>query len=202
MMPFAGPKAQNLVEKRAQLKASKAAEKAAAERRDSSKVFMQPITTTRYLQNVLSLEEVSAWLLLVSSYKARHTPQDFGNNFMRFLPLKCLGACCNLQDSFRLSNGWRSKELMLLQQEASTSARSPAYFASPPEGTTFAATAFDELRLCKPLLKACSSLGYQKPTPIQVDPVSHPGSSRYEGLLWCRADAQLRESERNSDDKL
>ncbi|KAH9307942.1 hypothetical protein KI387_035853, partial [Taxus chinensis] len=44
---------------------------------------------------------------------------------------------------------------------------SGGFFASS-EGTSFSADSFAELNLSRPLLRACESLGYQKPTPIQA----------------------------------
>lgn len=43
----------------------------------------------------------------------------------------------------------------------------PAFFASS-EGVSFHANSFMELNLSRPLLRACESLGYHKPTPIQA----------------------------------
>ncbi|XP_057864908.2 DEAD-box ATP-dependent RNA helicase 28 isoform X1 [Cryptomeria japonica] len=44
---------------------------------------------------------------------------------------------------------------------------SNGFFASS-EGASFSANSFVELNLSRPLLRACESLGYQKPTPIQA----------------------------------
>jgi hypothetical protein len=43
-----------------------------------------------------------------------------------------------------------------------------AFFAQTPDGTRFAAGSFADLHLSRPLLRACSALGYGAPTPIQV----------------------------------
>ena len=43
-----------------------------------------------------------------------------------------------------------------------------ALFDAAPAGTAFSAASFESLRLSRPLLKACSALGYARPTPIQV----------------------------------
>ena len=45
-----------------------------------------------------------------------------------------------------------------------------AFFAQTPDGTRFAAGSFADLHLSRPLLRACSALGYGAPTPIQVLP--------------------------------
>ena len=42
------------------------------------------------------------------------------------------------------------------------------FFAQTPEGTTFSASSFTDLNLSRPLIKACSALGYTMPTPIQA----------------------------------
>lgn len=42
------------------------------------------------------------------------------------------------------------------------------YFSSAPEGTNFSAQGFTDLNLSRPLVKACTSLGYTTPTPIQA----------------------------------
>ena len=42
------------------------------------------------------------------------------------------------------------------------------FFAQTPDGTRFAARAFTELHLSRPLVKSCTALGFSKPTPIQV----------------------------------
>lgn len=42
------------------------------------------------------------------------------------------------------------------------------YFDSTPKETKFSATSFGDLNLSRPLVRACSSLGYTKPTPIQA----------------------------------
>lgn len=44
----------------------------------------------------------------------------------------------------------------------------PAFYAQTPDGTRFSAGAFSDLHLSRPLLKACTALGYAHPTPIQV----------------------------------
>ncbi|XP_043712641.1 DEAD-box ATP-dependent RNA helicase 28 [Telopea speciosissima] len=41
-------------------------------------------------------------------------------------------------------------------------------FFAPSDGTSFHANSFMELNLSRPLLRACETLGYQKPTPIQA----------------------------------
>lgn len=48
------------------------------------------------------------------------------------------------------------------------SAGASASFAPAPRGTAFSAASFAALQLSRPLLKACSALGYSRPTPIQV----------------------------------
>ena len=53
-------------------------------------------------------------------------------------------------------------------QEAGPSGEGHGYFAQTPEGTQFSAPSFGDLNLSRPLVKACTALGYQKPTPIQV----------------------------------
>ena len=45
----------------------------------------------------------------------------------------------------------------------------PAFYAQTPDGTRFSAGSFSDLHLSRPLLKACTALGYTNPTPIQVD---------------------------------
>jgi len=50
---------------------------------------------------------------------------------------------------------------------ASDKKGSTGFFASA-EGASFSANSFVELNLSRPLLRACESLGYKKPTPIQV----------------------------------
>ena len=45
---------------------------------------------------------------------------------------------------------------------------SGGFFAQTPEGTTFSASSFTDLNLSRPLIKACSALGYTMPTPIQA----------------------------------
>ncbi|CAA7391397.1 unnamed protein product [Spirodela intermedia] len=45
---------------------------------------------------------------------------------------------------------------------------SPSGFFASSEGASFSANSFLELNLSRPLLRACESLGYQKPTPIQA----------------------------------
>lgn len=41
-------------------------------------------------------------------------------------------------------------------------------FYAPSDQASFHANSFMELNLSRPLLRACESLGYTKPTPIQV----------------------------------
>ena len=41
-------------------------------------------------------------------------------------------------------------------------------FFSTVDGVSFHANSFMELNLSRPLLRACETLGYKKPTPIQV----------------------------------
>ncbi|KAK9787623.1 hypothetical protein WJX73_001953 [Symbiochloris irregularis] len=58
-------------------------------------------------------------------------------------------------------------------QEASTRAQpgmsaDADYFGAAPEGTSFSAQAFSDLQLSRPLLRACSAVGYTQPTPIQA----------------------------------
>ena len=43
-----------------------------------------------------------------------------------------------------------------------------AFYAQTPDGTRFSAGSFSDLHLSRPLLKACTVLGYTSPTPIQV----------------------------------
>lgn len=57
------------------------------------------------------------------------------------------------------------------QRTASGSGRQQGggnFYADTPEGTTYAACSFADLNLSRPLLRACSVLGYTQPTPIQV----------------------------------
>ena len=56
----------------------------------------------------------------------------------------------------------------IVVQEAGPSGEGQGYFAQTPEGTQFSAPSFGDLNLSRPLVKACTALGYQKPTPIQV----------------------------------
>ncbi|EIE22682.1 DEAD-domain-containing protein [Coccomyxa subellipsoidea C-169] len=42
------------------------------------------------------------------------------------------------------------------------------FYAQTPDGTKFSASAFSDLHLSRPLLKACTALGYINPTPIQA----------------------------------
>jgi len=42
------------------------------------------------------------------------------------------------------------------------------FYAQTPEGTTFSASSFSDLNLSRPLIKACTALGYSTPTPIQA----------------------------------
>lgn len=44
----------------------------------------------------------------------------------------------------------------------------PAFFSPTPQGTTFAIKSFADLNLSRPLVRACESLGYTQPTPIQA----------------------------------
>lgn len=46
-------------------------------------------------------------------------------------------------------------------------------FFSTVEGVSFQADSFMELNLSRPLLRACETLGYKKPTPIQVQFLPH-----------------------------
>ena len=50
---------------------------------------------------------------------------------------------------------------------ASVGGDSKSFFA-PSDGASFHANSFLELNLSRPLLRACETLGYTKPTPIQV----------------------------------
>lgn len=49
-----------------------------------------------------------------------------------------------------------------------TSGNDAKSFFSTAEGVTYHANSFLDLHLSRPLLRACESLGYAKPTPIQV----------------------------------
>lgn len=51
---------------------------------------------------------------------------------------------------------------------ASGSQGEAEFYAQTPDGTKFSASAFSDLHLSRPLLKACAALGYTNPTPIQV----------------------------------
>lgn len=42
------------------------------------------------------------------------------------------------------------------------------YFDQAPKDTKYHASSFASLNLSRPLVKACTELGYAKPTPIQV----------------------------------
>ena len=53
----------------------------------------------------------------------------------------------------------------------------PAYFAQTPDGTRFSAQSFADLNLSRPLVKACTALGYSNPTPIQVPDLTMPLSA-------------------------
>lgn len=44
----------------------------------------------------------------------------------------------------------------------------PGFYAQTPDGTTFTAGSFADLHLSRPLLRACTALGYTGPTPIQA----------------------------------
>lgn len=45
---------------------------------------------------------------------------------------------------------------------------SSSFFDSTPKTTTFSASSFGDLNLSRPLIRACESLGYSRPTPIQA----------------------------------
>lgn len=47
-------------------------------------------------------------------------------------------------------------------------------FYSSADGVKFHAESFMELNLSRPLLRACETLGYKKPTPIQVQFIFTP----------------------------
>jgi len=51
---------------------------------------------------------------------------------------------------------------------AGTSRKDGKFFAKTPDGTKFAAKSFADLGLSRPLVKACATLGYTHPTPIQA----------------------------------
>ncbi|XVF63671.1 hypothetical protein PTKIN_Ptkin09bG0105200 [Pterospermum kingtungense] len=52
-------------------------------------------------------------------------------------------------------------------EEKSKAGESKSFFA-PSDGASFHANSFMELNLSRPLLRACETLGYTKPTPIQA----------------------------------
>lgn len=56
------------------------------------------------------------------------------------------------------------------QKPATTRPRPGKFFSPAGEGTSFSARSFAELKISRPLIKACEALGYSKPTPIQVPP--------------------------------
>ncbi|TYJ34882.1 hypothetical protein E1A91_A05G198500v1 [Gossypium mustelinum] len=54
------------------------------------------------------------------------------------------------------------------EDEENSNARDNKSFFAPAEGASFHANSFMELNLSRPLLRACETLGYTKPTPIQA----------------------------------
>ncbi|XP_022769208.1 DEAD-box ATP-dependent RNA helicase 28 isoform X2 [Durio zibethinus] len=54
------------------------------------------------------------------------------------------------------------------EDEEKTNAGESKSFFAPAEGASFHANSFMELNLSRPLLRACETLGYIKPTPIQA----------------------------------
>uniref|UniRef100_A0ACD5XNL4 Uncharacterized protein n=1 Tax=Avena sativa TaxID=4498 RepID=A0ACD5XNL4_AVESA len=67
-------------------------------------------------------------------------------------------------------------EVEAAQEEEDTTEKSgtpdPSKFFASSEGASFTANSFLELNLSRPLIRACEALGYQKPTPIQVQEVA------------------------------
>lgn len=66
---------------------------------------------------------------------------------------------------------WLNLTLVLpfpLMQDARKVPKPGGFFAQTPEGTKYSAKSFGDLKLSRPLLKACEALGYSNPTPIQV----------------------------------
>ncbi|XP_024030297.1 DEAD-box ATP-dependent RNA helicase 28 [Morus notabilis] len=60
--------------------------------------------------------------------------------------------------------GYRSEE----EDHDTTNAVDSKSFFAPSDGASYHANSFLELNLSRPLLRACESLGYVKPTPIQA----------------------------------
>lgn len=56
---------------------------------------------------------------------------------------------------------------MLLQASGGKRAKKP-FFEQAPKDTKYQASSFASLNLSRPLVKACTELGYTNPTPIQV----------------------------------
>ncbi|KAA3488949.1 DEAD-box ATP-dependent RNA helicase 28 [Gossypium australe] len=54
------------------------------------------------------------------------------------------------------------------EDEENSNVRDNKSFFAPAEGASFHANSFMELNLSRPLLRACETLGYTKPTPIQA----------------------------------
>eukprot|EP00889_Picochlorum_renovo_P003835 jgi/Picre1/30865/NNA_006224.t1 len=54
------------------------------------------------------------------------------------------------------------------KRKGKTSKEKQGYFGSAPKNTKFSASSFGDLNLSRPLIRACSALGYSKPTPIQA----------------------------------
>ncbi len=46
------------------------------------------------------------------------------------------------------------------------------FFEQTPKDTKFQASSFASLNLSRPLVKACTELGYTQPTPIQVSRIA------------------------------
>ena len=60
----------------------------------------------------------------------------------------------------------------IVQDDRSRSKRRQPFFEATPKDTKFQASSFASLNLSRPLVKACTELGYSNPTPIQVSTFS------------------------------
>lgn len=57
-------------------------------------------------------------------------------------------------------------------QEGTGAKSKGQFFEQTPKDTKFQASSFASLNLSRPLVKACTELGYTQPTPIQVSRIA------------------------------
>ena len=124
----------------------------------------------RIMPNVMAMSSISSPLLSICMHVLDVWPLQVEHKCQRLTHIHYLSFM-----SF-VWKVWADSECVQAGLKPAKAAGKPGFYAQTPDGTSFTAGSFSDLHLSRPLLRACTTLGYTGPTPIQVlgtQPIHH-----------------------------